>query len=123
VAQRNQFAGAFGGHDASQLRHGQRITLADPALLEGVDGRCGQANEGFRHGFASGWGFLGHVHHLRRTVPEVRQFRHGSSLFEDVNGKHSESTDNTSSFFLRHLDSQAGFPPSYTVFLELKITV
>lgn len=79
VAQGNQVAGFFCGHDARQARHTQHITFFGCARLN--DGqRCGQhldATTG--HPFAVRGGFGGNVNHVRLAlVIKMGEGAHGS---------------------------------------------
>ena len=63
MAERDQFRGALGGHDAAHLGAGQHVALGQGAFLEQFQGIGRKLHDGFGNGHTLGVGLGAHVHH------------------------------------------------------------
>ena len=75
MAQRDQLAGALGGHDASHAGYAQHIAFLHRAVLHGGKGVFVHGNDAVGRGLAGGDRLAAHVHHHRIALGiEMGQF-------------------------------------------------
>ena len=77
MTERNQFAGAFGGHDSSEPGDGKDVALGGAAVTD--EGECGRihAHQSGCFGFTLSFGFGAGVHHASGTrFIEMGKFTH-----------------------------------------------